>query len=93
MHDAFTEPVDWRGAALAFTIWMAHFGVLWGASSIFPDASPARWIALIATVLAMAALVLVWRRRSPESSGAVLPLACALAAAAVLFGAMPAVIG
>lgn len=56
MTERFTETTDWRGASWAFAVWAAHFSVLWGASSMFPGIANARWIALFATLAALAKL-------------------------------------
>ncbi|MCX7282480.1 MAG: hypothetical protein NTX28_00235 [Novosphingobium sp.] len=93
MRDDFSDPVDWKGAALCFVLWLAHFTVLWGASSVFPGSAIARWIALLATVVVLAAIVALWRGAAQRQPGKVTHLAMALAVAAVLFGAMPAAIG
>ena len=97
MAGMFKETTDWQGAGWAFAVWAAHFSVLWGGSSAFPADPAARWIALIATMLAFAALALVWRVRGAgrkgEGAGAVLPLALGLSAVAILFGALPALVG
>lgn len=93
MAGTFKENTDWQGAGWAFSVWVAHFSALWGASSAFPADPTARWIALIVTVLALAALALVWRRRKAIGGGLVLPLALGLSAVAILFGALPALVG
>lgn len=93
MTGIFKESTDWQGAGWAFSVWAAHFSALWGASSAFPADPAARWIALIATVLALAALAVVWRRRKAIGGGFVLPLALGLSAVAILFGALPALVG
>lgn len=93
MAGTFKENTDWQGAGWAFSVWAAHFSALWGASSAFPADPAARWIALAATVLALAALGLVWRIRSVKGGGFILPLALGLSAVAILFGALPALVG
>lgn len=91
--DTFKESTDWKGAGWAFSVWAVHFSALWGASSAFPADPAARWIALVATVLALAALAVVLRRRGANRDGVVLPLALGLSAVAILFGALPALVG
>ncbi len=97
MADEYSETTDWPGAGWAFAVWAAHFSVLWGASSAFPGDQAARWIALAATVVALAALAWFWRDRAGKLTRCagrhVLPLAIGIAAAAILFGALPALVG
>lgn len=93
MRDSFSDPVDWKGVALCFVLWLAHFTVLWGASSVFPGGAEARWIALAATIVVIAALAGVLRCGAARTGSKVTRLAIALAVAAVLFGVLPAAIG
>ena len=93
MSGQFTDPVDWQGAGWALVVWLAHFTLLWGASSVFPHEAAARWLALAGTIAACAVLVLLWRMRGVSTVRSVPGLGIALAAVAILFGAMPALIG
>lgn len=97
MPSPYSETTDWRGTAWAFVIWAVHFSTLWGASSIFPDRAPARWIALVVTVVAIGALGVLWRARVPDQTRSgerrILMLAIGVAILAILFGALPALIG
>ncbi|GGD55344.1 hypothetical protein GRI62_03485 [Erythrobacter arachoides] len=97
MAGHYTETTDWQGAGWAFAVWTAHFTALWGASSAFPGDPAARWIALAATVVALAALIWLWRlraaRRARGAGRHVTPLAIGMAGVAVLFGALPALVG
>lgn len=93
MSDGFSEPVDWPGAVFALAIWLAHFTLLWGASSAFPHEPVARWIALAGTLAGLAALGLLRRVRAVSALRSVPGLAIALAAVAMLFGALPALVG
>lgn len=92
MDDRFTETTDWPGAGWALAVWAAHFSALWGASSVFPAEAAARWLALAATLAAFGALAVLWRRRS-RGRTSIVALAIGLSAAAIAFGAMPALIG
>lgn len=92
MDDRFTETTDWPGAGWALAVWAAHFSALWGASSVFPAQSAARWLALAATLAAYGALALLWRRRA-TGRRSVIALAVGLSAAAIAFGALPALVG
>ena len=92
MNDRFRETIDWPGAGWALAVWAAHFSVLWGASVVFPAQPAARWLALAATLAAFGALAWLWRRRAPRRTS-VVALAIGLASAAIVFGAMPALIG
>lgn len=93
MTDRYSETTDWSGAGWALAVWAAHFSALWGASSIFPDTSAARWIALAATLGAVAVLAMLWRARRLREKGSILPVALGIAALAILLGALPALIG
>ncbi|MFD1786166.1 hypothetical protein ACFSC3_01140 [Sphingomonas floccifaciens] len=97
MPGPYSETTDWQGTAWAFAIWAAHFSLLWGASSVFPDQPPARWIALAGTLVAIGGLAILWRVRirakgDPRDSR-ILTLATGVSALAVLFGALPALVG
>ena len=94
MPGRYSETTDWTGTAWIFAIWAAHFSVLWGASSIFPDQAAARWIALVATLIALAALALLWRARARRAGrDRILLLATGVAALSILFGSLPALVG
>lgn len=93
METRFSEPIDWKAVAAAFAIWAAHFSLLWAGSSVFPADQAARWIALAGTIAALGALAVLMVRCARTSSAAVPLLACGLSATAVLFGALPALIG
>lgn len=93
MTDPYAEQTDWAGAAWALTIWAVHFTLLWSASSVWPDQAAARWAALIVTVLAAAALFVLWRRRVRSLRPSVPALGIGMAAAAILFGTLPPIIG
>ncbi|MGX7897013.1 hypothetical protein [Tsuneonella sp. HG222] len=91
MSDQFSETTDWQGAAWAFAVWAAHFSALWGASSVFPNSPVARMLAMAATLVAIAALAVLWRRR--RSAKNMPKAAIGFAAVAIVFGALPAVVG
>ncbi len=96
MDRNFSEPTDWVAVSLAFAVWGAHFSVLWAASSVLPGDRAAQGIALGATMAAFAALVWLWRRRAHRAHRghrAMPRLAYELAGVAILFGALPAIIG
>lgn len=84
---------DWRTLAVALAIWSGHFMVAWLISIIFPGQPIARWLALALSVLAFAALYLLWSRRSRPSVQSVAGLGIALSTAGVAFDTMPAIIG
>ena len=89
MPSEYTVKHDWLTPMLAFSIWAAHFTLLWSASIVFPGQPAARWIALVLTVLAFAGLWLVRRRRNVPSFRTVEGLGIAIATVAVAFTAMP----
>ena len=86
------RPPVYRALLLAFCIWSAHFAVSYAGILIFPDSAIARIIAVAAGLVALAALLLLARRlpapRSPLALGAF-----GLAAAGIVFGTFPAIIG
>ncbi|MDZ4307120.1 hypothetical protein [Allopontixanthobacter sp.] len=84
---------DWLTPLLALALWAAHFMILWAASSIFPGQPHARWIALAVTLGALAALIWLWRASKVRSVFSAAGLGIAVAAAAILFDALPALIG
>jgi membrane protein implicated in regulation of membrane protease activity len=84
----------------AFTLWFAHFMACWAAVEVWPGEWPANALAWTATTLAL--LALRWhavRLRAQRATG-LLPgwqdrfarRATALAAVAVLFGALPSLV-
>lgn len=92
MPPDFHERQDWWTVTAAFVIWSVHFMAVWSASVIFPAQPPGRWIALPLTLMAWTALAWLWRRRAGDS--AMIPrLAITIAAGAVLFDTLPALIG
>lgn len=93
MDERYSEQVNWKAVALALATWAAHFSVLWGASSIFPGLPAARWIALLATIAAAGALVLLWRSVDRGETGSIPRLSIGLASAAIAYGALPALVG
>jgi hypothetical protein len=91
-HD-FSNRVDWLAPTLALIAWAAHFTLLWSASSIFPEQPLARWIAVALTMVALAALAWIWRRRAVRTVQSIPGLGIAIAAVAITFSALPALIG
>jgi hypothetical protein len=91
----------WRPILTALTIWFTHFMVCWAASElVWPNQRPANVVAAAATVIAFAALAVHFRGLRALSAGGDLARweyrfaqgAIALAAVAVLFSALPAVV-
>lgn len=93
MTQDFRNRLDWRTLALAFTIWTAHFMAVWSVSIIFPAQAIARWIAVALTLAAFAALFAVWKRARDAQHSRWTDLAVAIAAGAVAFDTLPALIG
>ena len=95
-----TDPSSWRPIVTALSIWFAHFLVCWAASElVWPGQRAAHVVAAGATVIAWAALVLHLRGLHKQGAGAEIRWknrlarrATALAALAVLFNALPAVL-
>jgi hypothetical protein len=89
----------WRPMVGAFVIWFAHFVGCWAAAELWwPRQWPANALAWGLTLLALAALVVEWRRLHAghgELAGwnrRVGRGAVAIAAAAVVFGALPSLV-
>ena len=87
----------WRILIAGLTVWLAHFSLVWMASSIFGSSARARLIVLVATIAALAAVALIaWRARK-EAGDAVDRwmrslglLGCATAGLAILWQGLPA---
>lgn len=90
-------PSGWQPVIGAFTIWFVHFMLCWAAAEVWPHQWAANALAWAVTAIAWAALawhfmrvnarraagqLLAWHHRFAQG-------ATALAAAAVLFGALP----
>lgn len=93
MSTRFSNEQDWFTAIAALVVWAAHFSLLWAASSVFPGQPAARWIALVLTIAAAAALVWLWRRARMQTWLSVPGLAIGLAAVATTFTAAAALVG
>ncbi len=91
-EEPIDDPAVLRTALFAFAVWTAHFMVAYGAALIFPEQPLARWIAVVA--LLVAAVALVWRARRMKTPRARLALAAiGIAFVAIMFGTFPAVLG
>ncbi len=93
MADRFSNEHDWVTAALALSVWAAHFSLLWAASVVFPGGAAARWIALGVTLAAVAGLVWLALRGRVASPLSAAGLGIGIAAAGVAFGSLPALVG
>jgi len=78
---------------LALSVWAAHFLLLWSVSSVWPEQALARWLAVALTIVAVAALYGIMRWRAVTTVFSIPGLGLALSAFAVVFTAMPALIG
>ena len=78
---------------LALTVWAAHFLLLWCASSIFPEQVLARWLAAAFTLIALVALYGIMRWQAVTTVFSIPGLGLALSAVAIVFTALPALIG
>ena len=91
---------SWRAIVTALSIWFAHFLVCWAASElVWPGQRAAHAVAAGATLVAWAALLLHLRGLHLQGDSAEIRWknrlarrATALAALAVLFNALPAVL-
>ena len=93
MPSDFHTRHDWRTLIMALVIWSAHFTAGWTISIIFPGQPAARWIALALSVLAFAALYLLWSRKARPPVRSVAGLGIAISAVGVAFDTMPAIVG
>lgn len=86
-------PIDqnhtWRTVLIAFVIWSAHFIAVYGAGLIFPGEKVVLWIALAACLVALGALVWLWRRHMRTALGA---LAIVLSGLFVVYDTLPALL-
>ncbi|UUX95254.1 hypothetical protein [Aquabacterium sp. J223] len=93
---------SWRPLVGAFSIWFAHFMGCWVAAELWwPRQWPANALAWALTPLALAALAFEWKRVRHGMSAAgdfagwnrrIGTGAIAIAAAAVVFGALPSLV-
>lgn len=93
MEKGFRNRSDWWTLIAALMVWTAHFGAVWGASIIFPGQAIARWLALVFTIAAGAALAGLWLRAGKPGITSVGGISLAIAAGATAFDAMPALVG
>ena len=90
--DPIDRPPVYRALLIAFLVWAAHFAISYGAVLIFPGQAVARIVAFAAGLAALAVLVIQARKSAlPRSSLALGALG--LAAAAIVFGTFPAIVG
>lgn len=86
------RPASYRTLVIAFLVWSAHFTLSYGALLVFPETTIARVVAIFSGVIALAALLWQGRKLSRPYSAMALG-ALGLAAAGVVFGTFPAIIG
>lgn len=92
MKDRLDLPQNWRTLGLSFAIWAAHFAIVYGAELILPNNPAVGWIALAAALAAWLGLGLRWRRLG-ALRGRISTLAMCMAALAVGYQTLPALIG
>lgn len=90
--DPIDRPPVYRALLIAFAIWAAHFSISYGAVLVFPGEAIARIIAVVAGLAALAVLVAQARGSARPQSSLALG-AFGLAAAAIVFGTFPAIVG
>ena len=93
MAARFSNGQDGFTAIAAMAVWAAHFMLLWTAASVFPGQPAGRWTAVTLTLLAAVAIGWLWLRASRPPLFAVPGLGLAIAAAGIVFGFAPALIG
>lgn len=90
----------WRPIILAFTIWFVHFMVCWAAAEIWPHQWAANAVAWVATAIALLALGVHFVHVNARHAAGQMPGwqhrfalgAMAIASAAVVFSALPAIV-
>lgn len=92
MQDRLNLPQNWQTLGLSFVLWAVHFAVVYAAELIMPNNPAVRWIALAAALAAWLALF-IWWRRLRERRGSISTLAMCLAALAIGYQTLPALIG
>ncbi len=92
-RNSFTNRNDWFTAVAALTVWFAHFMLVWSASVIWPWQVLGNILAVLLTLGAYAGLFVLWRRVRPVSVQSVAGLGLAIAAMAITFSCVPALIG
>lgn len=92
-RDSFTNRTDWFTAVAALTVWFVHFMLVWGASVIWPGKATGNIVAVLLTLMAFGGLGVLWRRARPVPVQSVGGLGLALAAMAIAFSCVPALIG
>jgi len=91
----------WRGMLGGLLVWAAHFFTLYILASVFGTSAEARIGTAVATVMALAAAIILLRnaRRSTEADplfrwmASIKALGAALVIVAVIWQALPALIG
>lgn len=91
--DSFINRQDWFTAVAGLTVWFAHFMLVWCASVIWPGQATGNIVAVLLTLAAYAVLFVLWRRVRPVSLQSVAGLGLAIAAMAITFSCVPALIG
>jgi hypothetical protein len=94
------QPANARPIVTALAIWFAHFMVIWAAGEIWPHQWAANAVAWVATAIALLAVAVHGHRLKARHAEGGLPGwsyrmargAAAIAAAAVVFSAMPSVV-
>ena len=92
MRDELDRPENWKTLGLAFILWAGHFAIVYGAELIMPGDRAVRWIALSATLAAMGAFFLIWRRLD-QAGLSIARLSLGIAALAIAYQTLPALIG
>lgn len=90
--DPIDRPPVYRALLIAFAVWAAHFSISYGAVLVFPGQTIARIVAVVAGLAALAVLVAQGRKSARPRSSLALG-ALGLAAAAIVFGTFPAIVG
>jgi len=89
----FINRIDWFTAIAALAVWFAHFMAVWCASVIWPDQAAGRIVGVALTIAAFGALYWLRRRAGKPPLHNVAGLGLAIAAVAIAFSCVPALIG
>lgn len=93
MRGRIDRKVNWFTAFWALVVWAAHFSAAWTWSIVFPGQPLARWLGVLTTFAALAALAWLGARARAAQGGTLAWLGIGIAGVAVVWQTLPAVVG